>query len=52
MKLLDALSLHLRYGSFAEGIVNVGHVAYFAALVAVTAAIARFSFVWRRVSGG
>ena len=52
VKLLDALSLHLRYGSFAEGVVDVGHLAYFVALAALAAAIARFSFVWRRVSGG
>jgi ABC-2 type transport system permease protein len=52
VRVLDALSLHLRYGSFAEGIVSAGHVAYFAALVGVAAAIARFSFVWRRVAGG
>jgi ABC-2 type transport system permease protein len=50
-RLLDALSLHLRYGSFAEGIVNVGHLAYFVALAAAAAAVARFSFVWRRVAG-
>jgi hypothetical protein len=50
-RLLDALSLHLRYGSFAEGVVNVGHLAYFVALVATAATIARFSFLWRRVAG-
>jgi ABC-2 type transport system permease protein len=49
--LLDALSLHLRYGSFAEGIVSLGHLAYFVALAAIAAALARFSFVWRRVAG-
>jgi len=49
--LLDALSLHLRYGSFAEGIVGVGDLAYFAALAALAAALARFSFTWRRVAG-
>jgi ABC-2 type transport system permease protein len=48
---LDAFSLHLRYGSFAEGIVNAGHLAYFAALAAFAAALAHFSFVWRRVAG-
>lgn len=48
---LDALSLHLRYGSFAEGIVNLGHLAYFVALAAFCAALAHFSFVWRRVAG-
>jgi ABC-2 type transport system permease protein len=49
--LLDALSMHPRYGSFAEGIVNLEHFAYFAGLGLVCAALAHFSFVWRRVSG-
>ncbi len=49
--LLDALSLHLHYGSFAEGIVGVGHLAYFVALAALAAALARFSVIWRRVAG-
>jgi ABC-2 type transport system permease protein len=48
---LDALSLHLRYGSFAEGVLGAGHLAYFVALGALAAALARFSFVWRRVAG-
>lgn len=52
VRVLDALSLHLRYGSFAEGIVGAGHLAYFAAVAAVSAALARFSFTWRRVAGG
>ena len=50
-RILDALSLHLRYGSFSEGIVNVGHLAYFVALAAFAAALAHFSFLWRRVVG-
>jgi ABC-2 type transport system permease protein len=50
-RLLDALSLHLRYGSFSEGLVNVGNLAYFVALAALTLAIAHFSFTWRRVAG-
>jgi ABC-2 type transport system permease protein len=49
--LLDALSMHPRYGSFAEGIVNLEHVAYFVGLAGVCAALAHFSFDWRRVSG-
>jgi ABC-2 type transport system permease protein len=49
--LLDALSLHLHYGSFAEGIVDAGHLAYFVALAAITLAVAHFSFTWRRVAG-
>jgi hypothetical protein len=49
--LLDAISMHPRYGSFAEGIVSLEHFAYFAGLALVCAAIARFSFDWRRVAG-
>lgn len=48
---LDAISLHLRYGSFAEGIVDLAHVVYFAALAASTAALAHLSFLWRRAGG-
>jgi ABC-2 type transport system permease protein len=48
---LDAISMHPRYGSFAEGIVSLEHFAYFAGLGGVCAAIARFSFDWRRVAG-
>ena len=48
---LDALSLHLRYGSFAEGIVNLANLVYFLGLALVAAAVARFSFEWRRVAG-
>lgn len=49
--LLDALSIHLRYGSFAEGLVDLANLVYFAGLGAVSAAVARFSFDWRRVAG-
>jgi ABC-2 type transport system permease protein len=49
--LLDALSMHPRYSSFAEGIVNLEHLAYFVGLGGVCAALAHFSFDWRRVSG-
>ena len=48
---LDLISMHPRYGSFAEGIVNLEHFAYFAGLGLVAAALARFSFDWRRVAG-
>ena len=44
------LTLH-RYGSFAEGIVNLANLAYFVALALVAAAVARFSFDWRQVAG-
>ena len=50
-RLLDAISLHLRYGSFAEGIVNLANLAYFLGVTMVAAAVARFSFDWRRVAG-
>jgi ABC-2 type transport system permease protein len=48
---LDAISLHPRYGSFAEGIVSLANVAYFAGVVLVSLALARFSFDLRRVTG-
>ena len=50
-RFLDAISLHLRYGSFAEGIVSLANLAYFVGLSMVAAAVARFSFDWRRVAG-
>jgi hypothetical protein len=50
-KLLDAISMHPRYGAFAEGIVSLEHFAYFAGLALVCAALARFAFDWRRVAG-
>jgi ABC-2 type transport system permease protein len=50
-RLLDAISMHQRYGSFAEGIVNLEHIAYFVGLGLVCAALARFAFDWRRVAG-
>jgi ABC-2 type transport system permease protein len=49
--LFDALSLHLRYGAFAEGIVSLANLVYFAGLSATCGALARFSFQWRRVAG-
>ena len=50
-KFLDAISLHLRYGSFAEGIVNLANLVYFVGLGLVAYAVARFSFHWKRVAG-
>ena len=50
-RLLDAISMHPRYGSFAEGIVNLEHFAYFVGLGLVCAALSRFAFDWRRVAG-
>jgi ABC-2 type transport system permease protein len=46
---LDALSLHPHYGAFAEGLVALENVAYFAGLALVGLALARFSFDLRRV---
>ena len=48
-ELLDAISLHPRYGAFAEGIVSLANIAYFAAVALVSLALARFSFDLRRV---
>jgi ABC-2 type transport system permease protein len=50
-RLLDAFALHPRFGSFAEGIVALDHVVYFAGLVLVGLALARLSFDLRRVGG-
>jgi len=46
---LEALSLHPRYGSFAEGIVSIANVLYFFGVALVAMAVARFSFDLRRV---
>jgi ABC-2 type transport system permease protein len=48
---LDAISMHQRYGVFAEGIVDVSSMAYFAGMALVAMALARFSFDWRRIAG-
>lgn len=48
---LDAISIHLRYGSFAEGLVDLANAVFFLALGALAASVARFSFDWRRVAG-
>ncbi|MDJ0786858.1 MAG: ABC transporter permease [Myxococcota bacterium] len=48
---LDAISIHPRYGAFSEGVVRVSHLVYFAGLACVAAALARLSFDWRRVAG-
>lgn len=50
-KFLDAISLHLRYGSFAEGVVDLANLFYFVGLALIAASVARFSFDWRRVAG-
>ena len=46
---LDGTSMHLRYGSFAEGIVSLANGVYFVGLALVSLALARFSFDLRRV---
>jgi ABC-2 type transport system permease protein len=48
-KLLDSLSMHMRFGHFAEGIIRLSDLAYFAGLVAVSAATTRLSLELRRV---
>jgi ABC-2 type transport system permease protein len=48
-RVLDAISLHPRYGSFSEGIVALENIVYFAGVALVAMAIARFSFDLRRV---
>ena len=49
--LLDTISLHLRYGSFSEGIVALENIVYFVALAIVGMAVARLALDLRRVSG-
>ena len=46
---LEALALHPRYGSFAEGVVSLANIAYFFGVALVGVAVARFSFDLRRV---
>jgi len=46
---LDSLALHQRYGSFAEGVVSLANITYFAGVALVGMAVARFSFDLRRV---
>jgi hypothetical protein len=46
---LDELSLHPRFGSFAEGLVRVADLVYFAGFSAVAFALARLSLAQGRV---
>ncbi len=46
---LEAISLHPRYGVFSEGFVSLGNAAYFAALAIIAFGVVRFSFDLRRV---
>jgi ABC-2 type transport system permease protein len=46
---LEAIALHPRYESFAEGVVALDDVAYFIGIALVAMAIARFAFDLRRV---
>ena len=46
---LGSIALHPRYGAFAEGIVALDDVLYFAGVALVGMAVARFSFDLRRV---
>lgn len=47
--LLDALSLHPRFGGFAEGLVSLADLAYFAGIALVAFALVRLSFDLERV---
>jgi ABC-2 type transport system permease protein len=51
LRLLEAIALHPRYSSFAEGVVIAADVAYFAGLALVCFATARVSFAVRQVAG-
>jgi len=46
---LDAVALHPHYGAFAEGVVSLADLAYFAGVVLVSLALARLSFDLRRI---
>lgn len=48
-RLLDAISLRPRFAQFAEGIVRLSDLVYFASLVLISSAITRLSFELRRV---
>jgi hypothetical protein len=48
---LDGISLHPRYASLSEGIVDVADLAYFVGLTLVGMAMARLSYDLRRVTG-
>ncbi len=50
-RFLDAISLHLRFSHFAEGVVRLSDLAYFAGLAAVSFAVTRLSFELRRAGG-
>jgi ABC-2 type transport system permease protein len=45
---LDSVSMHERYGHFAEGIIRLSDLAYFAGLVAISVAATRLSLELRR----
>ena len=48
---LEHVALHPRFSPFAEGVVGVENLVYFAVLALVAMALARFSFDLRRVGG-
>ncbi|MCG8592723.1 MAG: Gldg family protein [Proteobacteria bacterium] len=51
-RLLDQIAMHPRFGVFAEGVVQLGDVAYFAALAGMAMGITRFILDWRRFGVG
>jgi ABC-2 type transport system permease protein len=48
---LDPLSLHVRFGAFAEGFIRSSDLAYFAGCALVSLALARFAWEQQRVRG-
>ena len=46
---LDAISMHLRFSHFAEGLVRLSDLIYFASLAAICGALTRLAFELRRV---
>ena len=50
-RFVDAISIHPRYSVFAEGVVRLQDLVYFAGVCGVSYALARFAVDWRRVAG-
>jgi hypothetical protein len=46
---IDPLSMHPRFGAFAEGLVRAADLAYFGGLAAISLALARFAWDQPRV---
>lgn len=50
-RFFDAISIHPRYSTFAEGIVNLANLVYFVGVSVTAYALARFALDWRRIAG-